>query len=254
MINGFGLVHNPDDMDNNDDVAVVFAKRLQNVVKSKGLVRSPIRMSKWTLEFERLLEESPDEEVKMVLDWYMDRIGGDHIPQAFSAEGFRKKYKQIRSAMERDPSLVDVTDETKSIVAELRMDEWPRAADMMLPMVVQRSINNYRPFRNKVARFEESIQGLENSAPPKEKGLITYLGMFVRFLREYNKLQPPRSFVVWWMSMVHERIISWQNWHGTLLTFAFSEDSPMLLQYGREWAYDYFHESIYWDHLVRRLS
>lgn len=87
----------------------ILTSQLHYALKSKNKIYRQPKLSEWKKEFRDLVWKDgvPKEQVKESLDWYCDRIGGEYIPQAFSAKSFREKYSQIKSAIERESARDD---------------------------------------------------------------------------------------------------------------------------------------------------
>jgi len=79
---------------------------LHEALAKKRKIMSRTNISQWTRTIHKFLDSNniAFNEFKVVLTWYCHHIGGEYIPQAYSADSFCKKFVQIQDAMERDDS------------------------------------------------------------------------------------------------------------------------------------------------------
>jgi len=81
------------------------ADRLLKKCVETGMLNATTKYhtNKWALSFSRLVTEQGEEEVNLVLSWYLDHIGQDYIPEAYCGKTFRDKFDSIRRRMVKDP-------------------------------------------------------------------------------------------------------------------------------------------------------
>ncbi len=81
------------------------AERLYAIVSSYIKVNKKANLREWANQFRLMREKDgiPLEDIEKALDWYSENIGGEFIPEAFSAKSFREKYVngKIPAAMKR---------------------------------------------------------------------------------------------------------------------------------------------------------
>lgn len=80
------------------------AKALHNALAEKRKLMRKVDISKWATVIKRFINESgiAEDEFGTVLDWYMQRIGDQYIPRAYSATAFCERFVDIADAMERE--------------------------------------------------------------------------------------------------------------------------------------------------------
>ena len=78
--------------------------RLAKTIQEKHLTRRRIYLNKWIPHFQKLRVDDgiEEERIKKVLDWFLLHIKNQYTPKIYSAEGFRKKFFQIETAMVQD--------------------------------------------------------------------------------------------------------------------------------------------------------
>jgi hypothetical protein len=81
------------------------ASRFHEVVSSHIKVNCKANMTEWAHQFRKMrqVDEVPKKVIREAIEWYSVHIGGDYIPEAFSAKTFREKYRsgQIKAAIDR---------------------------------------------------------------------------------------------------------------------------------------------------------
>lgn len=79
------------------------SKLMKALQAKKRIYRKPNK-NKWIAQFEKLhIDDGVKKDViKEILLWYVQNIGKDGVPEAFSAETFRNKFDAIVAAMYRD--------------------------------------------------------------------------------------------------------------------------------------------------------
>jgi hypothetical protein len=81
-------------------------KRLIDIIQSHIKINKRSKVDTWYIHLERLhsIDGVELKRIDAALDWYADNIGGDHIPECFSAETFREKFANIEAAIRRSNS------------------------------------------------------------------------------------------------------------------------------------------------------
>lgn len=79
--------------------AAELAKIVSTVIKVNRLAD----IKKWADQFRlmRTYDKVPAKEIKAAIQWYAKHIGGEYVPEAFSAKTFREKYPKMLAAMRR---------------------------------------------------------------------------------------------------------------------------------------------------------
>ncbi len=103
------------------------ASELAKVVGSHIKINCNAKLSVWANQFRimREIDEVPKSVIKNTIKWYKENIGGEYIPEAFSARAFREKYKdgKFTSAMGRDNNEqqgMDAEDKQEAIYYKVR--------------------------------------------------------------------------------------------------------------------------------------
>jgi hypothetical protein len=245
--NGF---HRPD-----PTPAERMARRLADAVRSRQLDKAPIALARWADQFDKLLRRKDREEVEETLAWYISNIGGEYIPQAYSAEGFRKKYDQIRRHLDDTPGSELLSPDALTVLRRLEGLSWPAGVDVLLPRLVQRSLNAYTPFRARVLRLAEQAPGLAlRTACARRSRLLRKLERFIAHLKEAHQLGKPTDFIEDWFRRLNDILSKWSAWGGAAGSLAFAEGSPWLRKLGRQWSHEYFDSSVYWDELIKEVQ
>jgi hypothetical protein len=239
-----------------DTMPIRMARQLADAIRRKRLDRNPINVMKWAADFELVLKRHGSAEVEETLAWYIDNVGGKFVPEAYSAEGFRKKYDAIRRQMDERPfDSVVLSADAQTILRNLEGMSWPAGVDVHLPRLVERSLQAYTPFWERVKAFYGQYEALaERSPDPKRARAIRRLGEFVGHLREAYILCKPVDFVEDWLRRLNDILSRWRDWGGNAGSLAFTEESPWLRKFGREWSHDYFESSFEWDDLVKEVK
>jgi hypothetical protein len=132
------------------------ADRLKAYARHKGWAVST-DSQKWGSAFARLRESRPDfasqSEIDLVLDWYI--ATDPKKPELRNGEQFFARWDWIKSEYDRDPGkAVVVTDEAAKIVK--RLDNYRLPQPDGWPVVVQRSLDNFREAKAKVQRAADA--------------------------------------------------------------------------------------------------
>lgn len=78
--------------------------KLYKALQAKRRVFRKVNLLKWIAQFKelRIADEVKKEDIKRILDWYVQNVGKEGVPEAFSAASFREKFDAIAAAMYRD--------------------------------------------------------------------------------------------------------------------------------------------------------
>lgn len=84
-------------------------EKLYRALQAKRRIFRKVNLYKWQAQFKnlRIDDEVKKEDIKRILDWYIQNIGRDGVPEAFSAASFRDKFDVIAAAMYRDEDRPD---------------------------------------------------------------------------------------------------------------------------------------------------
>ena len=196
-----------------DDLAL--ASDLREAVYRKLGTGRRVNLRQWANYF-RLLRETdkaPPAELAAVVAWYQAHIGDPFVPEAYSAEAFRKKYYNIKSAMHRDqrdhPNL-EITEEAAQIFRWTRPLGWDDEAG--LQQAIQVSLNTVRDWRAKHLDFlKRFAAGGIADIPPKLQPTIRRLADRMAFGVDtgtpylLNIVPSPSNFVLQWVERMRQR-------------------------------------------------
>lgn len=217
------------------------ASRLGNALRAKRKVKRRVDITKWAKDFESLIKEYGHPQVDQVLSWYIENIGKEYVPEAYSAKTFKDKYLAILKAGTLAPVNVEVSPLAQEIAEHLALKAWPAGAEMQLPSLVQRSLDNY-------IIFLKQIEALKN-----KKGIPQHTSAFIRYLQD-AKLHSPVNFVTIWYESVLERLRGWTSWHGNLEPWLFSIEHGTFNNQMSNASADYCGSSIRWTQLKGELK
>lgn len=216
------------------------ARKLAEAIQLARLSSGPIQLHKWADHFRLLLKTAPEQEVCCVLNWYIQHLKGEYVPQAYCAETFRKKYTKIKACMHRDIDAITITEAAQSVRTRLDDKTWPPPLDTYLLQVIQISLSNYAIFRKKL---------LDNKTRLSKRALA-----LVDYLIQNHHLASPASFVERWLLSLHDTVSRWRVITGDVQMFAFKEDSFMFASMGRAWAHGWCGRSKIWDQMMKEIG
>lgn len=218
------------------------AQRLRDALTTKNLHTPHWSKAAWANQMRMLRTAEGEDPVKEALAWFCEHVGEEFVPQAYSGEGFRKKYIAIREAMKRDRKRhpkVEVTPQAVAITRRLAMLGWPKGTEAALPAVVQVGINAACGLRDQLTRF------LENPSTRR-------LELLAERILDLH-LPDPGHFVEIYMQGVRDRLKRWESWSGHLGQFAFDPTSDEFKKTARGWAAGYSDPDD-WDRLYKELA
>jgi len=206
---------------------------LAAAVKERKLISTKYSLKKWSIHFRRLREVDGIKKIRIknVLKWYKKNIGKKYTPQAFSAEGFRKKFLQIEAAAEKSaPVKVKQTNDGVKVYENIWDYSWEN--NETLKWCIEKSLNNYKQF----------LKELRSDFKNKK------LTGFTRHL--YTTLPPPVNFVENWF----KDVTNWSNFNGRLDNITYTADSPRFTKYGRQVSVEFNGFTKTWDTLMEELN
>jgi hypothetical protein len=201
----------------------------------------------WAVEFRRLHDSFQPTgaeaagRLTTVLSWYVEHIGEQYVPQAFSAESFRVKFDAIEEAMKRhtrdNPDVVPGADALE-ISERLLMRGWPKGAEAHVPAVVQMCLDFMNSWTDRLYRVDTGNARLDR---------------FAQELRRHD-LGDPYHYTENWMGGVHRQVRKWADWSGRLTNFVIGPDSKKFNQDGRAAADEICGDAGAWDGLQRVIA
>jgi hypothetical protein len=170
-------------------------------------------------------------EINTVLAWYIRNISKPYVPQAYSAGGFRKKFRQIKQAMKRAAGETAVTQTIRAFRAGLGL-VWPRDDDRANELAfLQLTSDRYMIYLGQLKRVQENERMHEEDRKREQKkrlGVVTSSTDELAGLAAYVfALAPPvADFVEAWARRVNRLATVWDKWPGELLKFAWHRGNP----------------------------
>lgn len=216
----------------------ILANGLRNNPKTRKI---KVQYSYWRKVFTGLLNDHSQEEVMQVLNWLIPNLGKQYVPRVESAKHFREKYTRIKEAMERDVLSAPTTEASEKIYKSICKMQWPQGLDVALRSIIQRTLNNYEPFWEKLKAAKEKLK--EEVATRKKLGgfkTIQEKGNKRELLRALHAdkmyrllihlestgaLGPPDRFTLSWMIMIQRLLLNWKNWNSNFQSLIFNTSS-----------------------------
>lgn len=228
------------------------AEKLKTFIPKTNL-RTKISITKWATEFEKLREtdDVDAQDIDLALDWLSKNFDKDYTPRLFSASGFRRKFRAIQAAMQRDPDAgIVITDQCKKLVLrDMVYWNWPKGAQDQLHETVQRSMNAYVDFRARVLNLLGQARSHRlRIGRDKQKALANFIPQVL------SKLMSVDTFVENWMHAVHRMVWRWDDWSGDLVALSFKPNSKKFYGMGCDWALEWCGDHKRWQLLMEQLK
>lgn len=222
------------------------AQHLIATVRTK-LPGKRVQAPSWAKQFALLRKSVDEERIRQVLNWYQDNIGGQYVPQAYSAKSFREKFLQIEKAMERDPEYEgEISDQARALADQIAQAyDWPKGSARQLARCIDRDIEFYKEF---LEDLKDTINHLTYTDLPKGGVKLRKVRRFAQWLR--RDLPPVRMFVLDWYKQTNQRVIGWDNWSGELQPLSIHKDIKRFNKMGRQAATTWGGDPKRWDKLM----
>lgn len=195
----------------------------------------------WAKEIESLRKYVDAQRLQTALDWYCGHIGDWGVPEAFSASGFRKRFREIESHMMRcsGDMVNSIAPDAAAIKAAMYIQSWgwPAKADADLPTAVMCTRNNIAEFQIQLLRWLRDPKNKENNLR--------------RFAAHVGYVVPTQES--WWRPL-WEQQQHWPNWGGDVLSRVFAIGNKPTHLWGTQTAYDYCHDGGRWGQMLAALG
>ncbi len=136
------------------------ANQLLKALRTTNKLRSTkYNIAKWAQEFDQLIAKEGEKSAKEALKWFITNLSkNQYLNGICSAETFRVRFSQIKQAKDKSlPSEAEIGPLATKIAEELQQGmTWDHGEGLLLPAAVQKSINNYVPFYNKVWKLSQT--------------------------------------------------------------------------------------------------
>lgn len=129
------------------------ARRLRETLGKKKRMQAKFNGKSWMNEFACLKREHGEQKVDSVLSWYLEHVGEEFTPAAFSARVFRQKFLQIQAAMSRqDDGGKEIIEERYKVKADALLNDYnfPPEIACRMPFLVQHTAKNWWTFTQKM--------------------------------------------------------------------------------------------------------
>jgi len=206
------------------------------------------RAQNQTEPFRLLIKDLNGDEERFldVLEWYvenLDQVKAKRLPMTCSPSEFRKQWNWISERYEElkpKEVKVKITKEAESIYDEVIGLGWPKGSDANLLEFIQRGIDEYRIFRNKIESHSETVKPYSNVA--------------YQMLSYYSAR--PYQFVVNWFRDLNAMCRGWDKWQGDLWKYQIkcNKESEKFMSIGRGYCKQYYSDAKNFDKLMEAID
>ena len=164
-----------------------------------------------------------------------------------------QELRQDKSKRKLDPQVKDVLDSV------LQLD-WPAGSDQQVLPVLTKSLRAYKSFREQFAAMDKRLreralalraEAKQADLPERKTKELHLLYRHIRLIEHLrNYFAPSHMFMKIWMTHVQREAKYRGN---NLRKLAFSTKSPLFTKLGRQWTYEYCHQSCWFDQLLEEL-
>lgn len=230
-------------------LAQILTKQLHKVVAPDR--KATVSFIAWNKEFDILLRQKGEAEVRQKLDWYCKNHGKPYVPVVTTAKMFRDKFQQIDAAMSRDmnPNNTSVDENQAFVDRVLNSCDWPVEIIPYLPAIVKVTIANWKNFLKLVGSRVEDMKQMLNQVPAKDR---------LMYEREMNFLHKvvleKHHFLYDWFGVLAETFRNQKHYHGSPKMLAFSIDSERFkFSFWEEWSKQWTGRILVFDSLLKDL-
>jgi len=203
------------------------------------------KASSWNQVIKDLIETFSEKDVIKVIEWLEKNYGKSYTRRISAIGGFRCFFDEIFKKMENDSGNTVISELSLKIAKTAQREyAWPAGTDRELPLVIQRSFDNYAAFRLKWNNL----------------GVIlgNNYGVNDRRFRLHNhitsRLSLPRAFIEYWIEFIGEKLSNWEGWNGSLTQYIWHPNHDLFLAEARTWTFDYCNSSERLDELWQLLE
>lgn len=209
------------------------ALNLERAVRTKNKLYSKPDPEYWAKQFEALhnTDGATIPEIQTVLAWYISNLGKPFVPQAYSANGFRRKYRQIMAAMKRASTDIAPTQMIREFRTGLAL-VWPRDDERADEMkFLQLTYDRYGKYLEKLHTLREREAAADAARKQEQKnklGVVTSSTDELAGLAAYIFANSPAAldFTEGWARRVNRLATVWDKWPGGLLNFSWHPANP----------------------------
>jgi len=226
------------------------AQILNDTITIGGKITRKVSLKRWSSEIRKLrtTDTITKNRIRAVVNWYRIHIMDKYVPQIYKTTDFREKFIRIEDAMKRDipeKTITEVSPEAKKVINRISYLSWPKGSSKDLPIIVEQSLNAYKPFHNQYRLFLRQIK-------TKEKIVSEPIKRFSKYLMV--ELCEPIPFIEGWMKRISNNITGWEEWNGSLFSMSFNPQSKMFNQLGYKWACDFCGNPTRWNEFLKAMK
>jgi hypothetical protein len=223
------------------EIATLLAKAVQGKLPGRR-----VNVAAWAKQVALLRREATPARVLAAAQWYATAIGGQWVPQAYSAKTFREKFPAIEAAMERaavrEPAALVVGARATGVLRRLEGLSWPKGSGPQVPQAVQLSLDRFTAWQAARDRVTEDQRAAACIRAYK----------FGEYLQ--GTTPAPGAYVEAWFRRVHGMVQNWAGWSGRLSGMAWHMGHDEFQRVGRGWAEDYCGQPARWDAFHKLLA
>jgi hypothetical protein len=220
------------------------AATLFAALKARGKVSKRYSLARWAEEFYRLRTQFGETEVRRVLTWYCDNIGGEYVTWSFSAAAFREDFPRIQSRMEqlaRQRPEAEVTTEANEVARRVSSMGWPSEARDLIPVVAQKTMDAYKEYRRRLVRLKNSVAPTPGRSNTRLDGLRHLVAVGTS----------NEDFAESWLRRVFAHAFGFEETRAKLTNYVFSPSHKLFASAMKDEASPY---GIKWDDLLEELT
>lgn len=202
------------------------ARKLRKAIVEGGFVytRSLGSSDSWANEFYQLRKFASEEQIGLVLDWYIQNIGKEYIPFAFSAAAFRKKYNNLLLVMNRKGAPTEKVQEESETGKEylIHINSWnwasPHVDKSQIKYVFLKNAESYRKLTKAIA---STYKELYSKSLNHEFYLDTMKG-HIKNAEEFAYREMEEAF---------KKYGEWKEWNGNIAKTIFDVKNEKQVYY-----------------------
>jgi hypothetical protein len=208
-----------------------WARQLVDELKRRRLITITPRLKEWERCLRMLQRKFSDEEIEGTVQWFIQNPEG-HDLAIIDGKGLLRFFGVFhlhwqRGLSDRPPVL---SDEARMIL-DGSSYQWLMGDGAVFPLFIQRSLDNYTPWREKFRM--EYVPGfaarLKAEADPRLHHKLDCLCRYARCEYESYYLREPYHYVSYWAERINEKVLCWKGWRGGLQNLAWSERNKFFL-------------------------
>jgi hypothetical protein len=195
-----------------DEQAEEWCQRLYSALSEsrKGRMKKSDKKA-WTQQFILLRKKEGPAKVEKVLSWYIQHIGEEFIPQAFSGTAFKSKFCQIEQAMERSDDAPEIDERWHCKAERLLLDyNYPIEVASSLPAILHKTSVNWTKF------LLTLVNETRKDPHSREYNFVSHIGTM------YGQ-----SFIEDWMVLLSRKYGKMEHYNGPVMSLVFTPSSKL---------------------------